>query len=445
VTGNQIALPEQPLRHCASCGRPRGNVRRGWSPITRDGAVVGWTCPECPEASEPIRRTVSATGVVRWRATLDAAPVGSPRRRQVTRTVTTLDEARQWVAQVRADVAAGRAVARPVVGETVAELAARWAASRVDIRTLSQQGYRSWLRPAVRRLGEVPVTELTRPMIQELVEHLNTEGVRPRTAGGSPRPMAPRSVRATLTALSQALDLAVADGLIERNPVRGVKLPRQVRKVGADLPHWTAAELLAFRTAADRDEWAGIWRLVLSGLTRSEVCGARWSDWSDDGVLTVRQARTALPSGTTATDAPKSAARRRHVPVEVIHPGSVALVRALRVAQSRARLAAGAAAWSADSGDLILVDDLGRPVRPEAVSDAFTRLCATAGVPRLHLHAVRHSLAFVLHEQSVTPADASRLLGHTVAVHLEVYLPESGSTGIASAATALGRGLASAL
>jgi len=81
---------------------------------------------------------------------------------------------------------------------------------------------------------------------------------------------------------------------------------------------------------------------------------------------------------------------------------------------------------------------LGQPVRPEAYSDAFRRLCRAADVPVIRLHSVRHSLAFWLHSLGVPPADAAALLGHTVDVHLSVYLPESGSSGIARAASALG-------
>lgn len=61
-----------------------------------------------------------------------------------------------------------------------------------------------------------------------------------------------------------------------------------------------------------------------------------------------------------------------------------------------------------------------------------------ANVPVIRLHSVRHSLAFWLHSLGVPPADAAALLGHTVDVRLSVYLPESGSSGIARAASALG-------
>ncbi len=55
-----------------------------------------------------------------------------------------------------------------------------------------------------------------------------------------------------------------------------------------------------------------------------------------------------------------------------------------------------------------VVDALGQPVRPEAYSDAFRRLCRAADVPVIRLHSVRHSLAFSLHSLGVPPAARQR-------------------------------------
>ena len=90
-----------------------------------------------------------------------------------------------------------------------------------------------------------------------------------------------------------------------------------------------------------------------------------------------------------------------------------------------------------------MVDALGRGVRPEWYSDRFQAVCRDAGLPRITLHSVRHSLAFWLHREGVTPADAAALLGHTVEVHLSTYLPHSGASGISSAALSIGRSAAS--
>lgn len=128
--------------------------------------------------------------------------------------------------------------------------------------------------------------------------------------------------------------------------------------------------------------------------------------------------------------------------MEVIHPGTVALLKSLKVRQAADKLKAGEV--YTDSG-FVVVDALGVPVRPGWYSDHFRRLCVAAGVPSIRLHSVRHSLAFWLHALGVSPADAAALLGHTVEVHLSTYLPDSGSAGIAAAAAALGRaGLAAA-
>lgn len=439
-TGNRIALPKNAHRLCASCLTPRGNVRRGWEPITSGGEVVGWTCPECPEASEPIRRIESRTGV-RYRVVVDATPRGSRQRRQVTRTLPTLAEARACVAQVRAEVDRAGEYAPPPP-ETVDQLCDRWLASRVDVREVTVEGYRGALAPVRRHIGAREVQSLTPSDMRELVTWLSAHGGRASEGHPQGRPLAPRTVRAALVALAQAVDLAVLDGTLSRNVVRGVKRPRQVQRVGRDLEHWQPEQLLRFRKHSYTDDLAAAWRLSLCALSRADVLGLRWSDVDlEAGTVTVAQGRVQLQDGgqRSHVDEPKSEQRRRTVPVEVIHPGTVALLRSLKARQAADRLKAGAAYH--DEG-LVVVDALGVPVRPEWYSDRFRALCRDAGVPAIRLHSVRHSVAFWLHQLGVAPADAAALLGHTVEVHLSTYLPDSGSSGIMAAAAALGKAAA---
>lgn len=436
-TGSRRALPADALKRCPSCGTARGNVRKGWEPIHQDGQVVGYTCADCPAWNEPIRRVDSTRGV-RFRAVVDATAAGSTKRKQATKTAATLAEARAWVEQVRSEVATSGGYA-PTVGVNVAQVAERYLASRVDIRAVTLDGYRHQLRPVLRRLGDRPISEVTAAEVRELVAWLSEYGAAPTKAKPDGGPLTARSVRSSLGRLSMVLDHAVTDGLVDRNVSKGVKRPRHVKTVGRALEHWQSAELLRFRSVADRHPLAAAWRLTLSGMTRADVMGLRWEDVDmDAGTVTIRQGRVQLisKSGTSVVDAPKSSSRRRTIPVEVIHPGTMALVRALRARQAEDRLRAGNA-WH-DTG-LVVVDALGRPPLPESYSDAFQRLCHQAGVPEIRLHSVRHSLAFWLHQIGVAPADAAALLGHTVEVHLSTYLPDSGSSGIAAAAAALAR------
>jgi integrase len=402
-------------------------------PITRDEAVVGYTCPDCPETSEPIRRVENKTGV-RFRAVVDATPPGAAKRQQVTHTVTTLTEAREWVAEVRAEVAHAGAYQRDTA-ETVAELCARWLQSRRDVRQVTVEGYRHTLTPVLRRIGSRPVTELTVADVEALTEWLGREGGRPGHDGQPGKPLGPRAVRAALVALAQAVGMAEHEGTVTRNVVRLAKRPRVRQRRGRDLEHWQPGELVRFRDHTDTDALAGAWRLTLSGMTRADVMGLRWSDVNlETGVANVAQGRVVVDGG-SVTDDPKSAQRVRAVPFEAIHPGTVTLLRRMKAQQAADRLAAGTVYMM--SG-YVVVDALGRPLRPEVYSDRFRRLCTAAGVPSIHLHSVRHSLAFWLHQLGVAPADAAALLGHTTEVHLATYLPYSGVAGIAAAARALG-------
>ncbi|HSV41085.1 MAG TPA: tyrosine-type recombinase/integrase [Nocardioidaceae bacterium] len=309
------------------------------------------------------------------------------------------------------------------------ELAERWLNSRHDIRPVTVVGYRSQLAPVLRKIGDVKVQALTVADMDALVTHLATQG------GVRGQALSARSIRAGLVAIGQVLDVAVRDGMIVRNPARLAKRPRSRRLAGTDLKHWQAEQLRTFVNVADTDYNAAAWRLTASGMTRADVLGLRWSDIDlDNGVVSISQGRVAVYTS-DAVDDPKSQARRRSLPVEQMWPGTIALLRSLRASQAAQRLAAGTA-WQ-DSG-YVVVDALGKPVRPEWYSDRFRVVSRSAGLPDITLHSVRHSLAFWLHSIGVTPADASAMLGHTVEVHLAAYLPHSGTSGIGTAARALG-------
>lgn len=379
-----------------------------------------------PKPGEPIYLVVTSKGP-RYRVVLDVAAKGEPRKQQ-TRTFASLSEARAHVTRHRADRQSGDYVAPTV--ETVEELCTRWLVSRRDIRPVTVEGYRNALAPVLRKVGNKKVQALSVADVESLTNWLSREG------GKRGQGLGPRSVKASLAPLAQALDLAAREDAVTRNVARFARRPRVRTAAGTDLPHWLPAELLTFRDHADTDALAAAWRLTLCGMTRADVLGLRWSDFDfTEGIARVSQGRVALNHG-HHTDDPKSAQRVRAVPVEVIHPGTVTLLRALSARQAADRLKLGSD--YRDSG-LVVVNALGEPLRPEVYSDRFRRLCKVAGVPPITLHSVRHSLAFWLHKLGVSPADAAALLGHTVEVHLSTYLPHSGASGITSAAQALGR------
>ncbi len=150
-----------------------------------------------PREGEPIRLVTTTRGH-RYRVVLDVAPAGAPRR-QITRTFDTLTKAREFVTATRAGISSGSFVA-----------------SRRDIRPMTVEGYRNALAPALRHLGGRKVQALTVSDIESLKSWLSREG------GKHEQSLGPRSVRAALIALGQALDMAAREGTDnpQRRPAR---------------------------------------------------------------------------------------------------------------------------------------------------------------------------------------------------------------------------------
>lgn len=390
MAGNRIALPAQPLRHCASCGTARRNRTVGWSPIARASQVVGWTCPDCPRFDEPIRRTGSKfVAVIRDR-----------QRRQVKRTLPTLAAARAWVASVPT----GPAV---VDDMTLAELAGKWLERRtVDrdngrIRTGTLDSYKHALSPVLAILGDLPARSITRVDLEATLKQLADTG----NPDGWDRALGHKSLIHTVGRTTQMFDWALACGLVASNPTAGVRPP--TRPNPRPIDRWTPLELIKFREAVDADPqlWvrAGM-RLTLCGLRRSEVLGLDWAD-IHDGRVDIRQSRT--PTG---TGAPKSSRSWRTVAAETIHPGTAGILRDLWVARNQ-------------PGRGLVISDGETPIRPARYTAAFRRVCRTAGVPVLtSIHNIRHTIATALKEAGVPDNQAAGLLGHDVATFQRFYL-----------------------
>lgn len=223
-------------------------------------AVVGYTCPDCPTATEPIRRVETKPGRVVFRVRIDSTrPEPWRPRQQVSASFDTLDGARAWVAEVRAAISAhgayGAAARAPA--ETVAALCERWIATRVDVRRVTRDGYTNWLAPVKRHpIGAMPVGEVTIADVQSFIEWLGREGSRPRKGREVGTPLSANSIRSVRVALQQAVDLAVAEGAVSRNVVKLAKWPKARTKRGRDLEHWQPAELVRFREHADTDPLA---------------------------------------------------------------------------------------------------------------------------------------------------------------------------------------------
>lgn len=355
---------------------------------------------------DPIKKVVLRDGSVRWRFVIDVGKKPDGKRDQRTYTYSTRKAAAEERVKILADKARGTFVAPTKL--TLAEHLDGWLAGHREVKPTTLANYVHALKPVREQLGNLPLQQVTKTDVDNLVNGMLAGGRRVNTPG---RPLSPRTVVLTLTVLGMAVDDAVRQGLLVRNVARLVKRPRQQPR---EMATWTAQEAAAFLAAVAGDRLSAGWQLSLYGLRRGEVLGLRWCDVDlVEGTLTVRRTRT-LVDGKVVEGEPKTERGKRTLPLDV---GLVDALTALQLRQREEAEAAGAAYGSCpDCGRAhVVVDELGDPVHPETYSDRFEVLVRRAKLPAIRLHDARHTCGTLMHLRGVPTAVISAWLGHASA------------------------------
>ncbi len=279
------------------------------------------------------------------------------------------------------------------------------------------------LRPTTRRryqglLNDEALNELRRLQLRTI----KPAHVRRVIDKAQQRGLAPRTVVQLRAVLGGVLKQAMRDGLIESNPVQAISRPK-VTRAKKVVP--TPEQISAFvELSRGTDMEVPLLLAATTGARRSEVCAVRWSD------LDLASSRMRITRGlqwTTDdngrhlgfTEVKSDRARRT---VQLL-PVVVERLRHHRKAQAAQRLALGAA-WQ--DNDLVCERGDGSPIDPDALTKAFKRLAAQAGLdPRTRLHDLRHAVATQLARKGVHPHTVSAILGHSsTAFTMDVYTEE---------------------
>jgi integrase len=112
---------------------------------------------------------------------------------------------------------------------------------------------------------------------------------------------------------------------------------------------------------------------------------------------------------------PKSERGYRTLPVDAV---TVASLRALHDLQ---QIEASDAAPAYSASGYVVTDELGTPPSPEWVSDEFHRLADSAGLPRIRVDDLRHSVNSLMAAAGVPDHIRAAYCGHTVAVNVGTY------------------------
>ena len=286
---------------------------------------------------------------------------------------------------------------------------------RESTKSLMASLLRSHVRPAP--LGQIPLGRLKPSHIDAWINQLRRQG---STAGTSSKSgvqaLADATIQRVFRVLRQALDGAVRDGLLARNPALSVALPLAERPEARVLElQQIVAILHAAKEMDERRQTHGGYRthhhaifalIAATGLRKGEALALQWADVDfQRGTLSVRGSLSRV-QGRWLITAPKTRSSRR---VLVPSAGVLDLLAQHRRAQADERRHAASA--RTEDG-FVFTTATGAPLDPRSVLRAFTTAAEQAGISGVSIHTLRHSAATAMLDAGVHLKAVSELLGH---------------------------------
>ena len=250
----------------------------------------------------------------------------------------------------------------------------------------------SYIKP---RLGHRKLTQITSREIQEMYNSLKHEG-RINTTEEMGTELANSTVRSIHMLLHEALDGAVREGLIPRNPTDGTTIPRLVKTEKTVL---LESQIEKFMKTIENDEvWHDLFFMeLMTGLRRGEICGLKWNDIDEKNRIlhvrkTIRYAKKQLIVGETKTNEGNR---------KIVLPASV-----MEMLMKRKEKAIS---------EWIFPKSL-NPTMPIDPASAYRRLkeiLKEADLPDMRFHDLRHTFATHAAASGIDPRTLAGILGHT--------------------------------
>ena len=296
------------------------------------------------------------------------------------------------------DEETGKRLIKNVLGKTQAEVKEKLAkavaeAENVDVRRADEYTLGTWLqtwyelyaKPHLRfstaeyyrrgielhiipRLGDIPLKKLTGRDLQWLYKDLQEHGRLREAQKGKQPGLSDSTIRGIHTMLHNALDRAVKERLIVRNPADDCvppKIPKHEMKI---LP---PEQIKSYLTAAEQRGVLPMFYLeLISGLRKGELVALQWSD---------------LDIENKTISVSKQAGRNNAGEPDITRPSSP---------------------WMFPS------PKTGEMYHPDSIVNIHKKILKDAGLVHLRFHDLRHTFATLALQNGVDIKTVSSMLGH---------------------------------
>lgn len=221
--------------------------------------------------------------------------------------------------------------------------------------------------------------------------------------------------------LNAALRVAVAEGLIERNPLAMIRPPKFTKPV-ENVPHFMHIILGIFRKMKiQNDPDLDHFLLAMLGLRRGERLGLAWKNVQlkgDNPTLILRQQLQRVSGlGIVIKPSTKSGVERR---IALVPPFLDLLIRLK--ARRRELEALPTFKPSPEFEDLVFLDERGKPIDPNTDNDRWNDVLKRYKSPvHIRQHAIRHCSATYLSDLNVPESVVKSIFGFQSESMLHFY------------------------
>ena len=290
----------------------------------------------------------------------------------------------------------GKEPDQPVCRFTTGEWLRTWFElySKPNLRETTQEQYTNFLeKHLIPNIGEIPLDKLTSLRLQKLYQDLRTIG-RVVQNNVECSGLSPKTVRSIHMVLHSALEQAVKEGLIKKNPTDGCNPPKLERKeMKVIQPEQIGAYLQA---AANRNVLPMFYLELTSGLRRGELLALLWTDLDLEkkSISVCKSVRGS--QGELKVSAPKT----RHS------------IRTVVIPRQTVDLLIQEHNLHPDNPYMFPSPVTGTMYHPDAAGRIHRKLLKEAGIEPVRFHDLRHTFATLALQNGVDIKTLSGMLGH---------------------------------